>query len=254
MHRCVIIDDEAHAVEGLTRYIESVPELTLVKAYTDSVIALREIDSLGAIDVLFLDVDMPKINGIELGKEIRGKVKKMVYTTGHTKYAFEAFELNADGYLLKPFSLGKFILTINKLFPEFQSVKVEFLPDISKKKDFFFVKSKEDELQVFKINFADIVAVEGQRNYVLIHTLAKKIMTYISLGEMVKILADYPGFLQVHRSYLINQRQIEVVDGNTVKLSNGTKIVVGNAFREQFAAFMSDWSLKAGKQLHSREK
>jgi len=254
MHRCVIIDDEAHAVEGLTRYIESVPELTLVKAYTDPLIALREIDCLGVVDVLFLDVDMPKINGIELGKEIRGKVRKLVYTTGHTKYAFEAFELNADCYLLKPFSLGKFILTINKLFPESQSIKGEFLPDIPKKKDFFFVKSKEDELQVVRVNFADIVVVEGQRNYVLIHTLAKKIMTYISLGEMVKVLADYPGFLQVHRSYVVNQQQIEMVDGNTVKLSNGAKIVVGNAFREQFASFMSDWSLKVGKQLCSRQK
>ncbi|MEJ5995788.1 LytTR family DNA-binding domain-containing protein [Pedobacter sp. Du54] len=249
MYSCIIIDDQAHAIQGLTQYIESVPELNLIKAYTDPLVALREIDSLGVIDVLFLDVDMPMINGIELGREIRKKVKKLVYTTGYTKYAFEAFELDADGYLLKPFSLGKFILLVNKIFPEQRGVNAGFLSEIPKQKDFFFVKSKEEELQVVKVNFKDIVAVEGQRNYVLIHTLAKKIMTRISLGEMVKLLADYPGFLQVHRSYLVNQRQIEVVDGNTVKLSNGTKIVVGNAFRDQFTSFIVEWSLKAGKQL-----
>lgn len=248
MYTCVIIDDQAHAIEGLTQYIDSVPELTLIKTYTDPVVALQEIGSLGVVDVLFLDVDMPKINGIDLGREIRTNVKKLVYTTGHSKYALEAFELYADGYLLKPFSLGKFILQVNKLFSEHRVVNVDSLSEMPKKKNFFFVKSKEDELQAVKIHFADIVVVEGQRNYVLIHTLAKKVLTYISLGEMVKILADHPGFLQLHRSYVVNQQQIEMVDGNTVKLSNGSKIVVGNAFRGQFTTFMTDWSLKAGKQ------
>jgi len=118
MYKCIIIDDEPHAIEGLKGYMASTPQLNLVKSYTDSLAALKDIQESEPVDLIFLDVDMPTINGIELAKEIRNKTAKLIFTTAHTKYAFEAFEVNADGYLLKPYSIGKFIIAINRLFPD----------------------------------------------------------------------------------------------------------------------------------------
>lgn len=246
MYKCVIIDDEPHAIEGLTKYIDSVPELVLIKSYTDPLLALKDFDQIGPVDILFLDIDMPKINGIELSKEIKNKTQKLIFTTAHTKYAYEAFEVNADAFLLKPYSLGKFIITINKLFPE-KKLDEKTDENIAVKKDFFFVKSREDDLKILKIRYADIVAVESKQNYIMIYTITKKVLTYMSLTEIAKILNTMPGFMQLHRSFIISQDQIETIDGNLVKMINGIRISVGDHYRKEFNAFVADKLIKTGK-------
>ena len=247
MYNCIIIDDEPHAIEGLERYIASIPELTLQASYTDPLRALKEINSLDPVDLILLDVDMPKISGIELSKEIRSKTAKLVFTTAHTKYAYEAFEANADAYLLKPYSLGKFVITINKLFPERPApIKAEVETKIERS-DFFFVKSREDHLKIVKIKYDEVVAIESKQNYVVIHALEKKILTYMSLTEIAKILLAYPEFIQLHRSYIVNQDHIESIDGNLVKMINGIQISVGDFYRKEFNAFVKDKLIKARK-------
>jgi len=246
MYKCIIIDDEPHAIEGLKKYIESVSELILFKSYTDPLLALKDFDRIEPVDIIFLDIDMPKINGIELSKEIKNKTKKLVFTTAHTKYAYEAFEANADAFLLKPYSLGKFIITINKLFPE-KAIDEKVGENTVIKKDFFFVKSKEDDLKILKIRYADIVAVESKQNYVMIYTATKKVLTYMSLTEIAKILNTMPGFMQLHRSFIISQDQIETIDGNFVKMVNGIRITVGDNYRKEFNAFVADKLIKTGK-------
>lgn len=247
MYRCIIIDDEPQAIEGLKEYISSVAELSIVGTYTDPLLALKEIVRDEPVDLIFLDVDMPKINGIELAREIRSKANKLVFTTAHTKYAYEAFEANADAYLLKPYSLGKFIITINKLF----GVKLASTDEMVHKpvqKDFFFVKSREDDLKILKILYADIVAVESKQNYIMIYTLSKKILTYMSLTEIGKILNTKPGFMQLHRSFIISLDQIETIDGSLVKMTNGIRIAVGDTYRKEFNGFVADRLIKTGKQ------
>ncbi|TCC91696.1 response regulator transcription factor [Pedobacter frigiditerrae] len=247
MYKCIIIDDEPHAIEGLTKYIDSLSELVLTKSYIDPLLALKDFDRIESVDIIFLDIDMPKINGIELSKEIRNKTKKLVFTTAHTKYAYEAFEANADAFLLKPYSLGKFIITINKLFPE-KAIDEKVEENTGIKKDFFFVKSKEDDLKILKIRYADIVAIESKQNYVMIYTLTKKVLTYMSLTEIAKILNTMPGFMQLHRSFIISLDQIETIDGSLVKMTNGIRISVGDNYRKEFNAFVADKLIKTGKQ------
>lgn len=247
MYKCIIVDDEQNAIDGLKGYINTVPELLLIKSYTDPLVALREIGSNVPVDIIFLDVDMPKINGIELSKEIRSKTTKLVFTTAHTKYAYDAFETNADAYLLKPYSLGKFVITINKLFPEQKIESQNHVEDTLPEKDFFFVKSKEDDLRILKIKYNDIVAVESKHNYIMIYTITKNVLTYMSLTEISKILIGIPGFMQLHRSFIINQEQIENIDGSLVKMINGVRITVGDSFRKDFNAFVNDRLIKAGK-------
>jgi DNA-binding LytR/AlgR family response regulator len=241
MYKCIIIDDEQHAIEGLKRYIDSTPELSLISSYTDPLEALKSIKILDSVDLIFLDVDMPKINGIELSKEIRNKTTKLVFTTAHTKYAYEAFEI-ADAYLLKPYSLGKFVITIDKLFPQ------KILPSITTKGDFFFVKSKEDDLRIVKINYTDIIAIESKQNYILIHTFSKNVLTYISLTEIARLLEGIPEFVQLHRSFIVRQDKIETINGNLIKMANGLQITVGEAYRKKFNGFIIERLIKAGKR------
>lgn len=247
MYRCIIIDDEADTIAGLKAYINDLTELELIKSYIDPLVALKEICQNQPVDIIFLDIDMPKLTGIELAKEIRSKTNKLVFTTAHTKYAYEAFEANADAYLLKPYTLGKFVITINKLFPERLPIAEQLIDRFTVTKDFFFVKSKEDDLRIVKIKFADVVAVESKQNYVMIYTQAKNVLTYMSLTEIFKILIAIPGFMRLHRSYIINQDHIETIDGNLVKMRNGIRITVGDNYRKAFNAFVAERLIKAGK-------
>lgn len=248
MLKCIIIDDEPHAIEGLKGYIAEMSTLVLLASYVDPTLALKEIQLLDEVDLIFVDVDMPKINGLELAKEIRSKTKKLIFTTAHTKYAYEAFEVKADGYLLKPYSLGKFIITINNLFPAIRQSSVEVANQELVKKDFFFVKSKEDDLKILKIKYAEVIAIESKLNYVAIHLKEKIVLTYMGLKDIAQIFAQMPNFMQLHRSYIINTSQIETIDGNLVKMTNGIRITVGENYRKVFAFFVNQSLIKAGKR------
>jgi DNA-binding LytR/AlgR family response regulator len=243
MYKCIIIDDEPHAIEGLKNYIETIPELKIVATYTDPVIALREIHEAEPVDLILMDVDMPKLTGLELSKEIRNKTKKLVFTTAHTKHAYDAYQVNADDYLLKPYSLGKFVITFNKLFPKNEQV---INNDVGK--DYFFVKSKEDNLKMIRVKYADIVAVESKQNYILIHTMNKNIFAYMSLTEIANILTTYSQFIRVQRSFLINTEFIELIDGNNIKMKTGLEITVGDSYRKEFHTFVHSSLIKAGKR------
>lgn len=243
MYKCIIIDDEPHAIEGLKCYISQIPSLCLLTSYIDPIDALNEIRSLDGIDVIFIDVDMPKMNGLELAKEIRSKTKKLIFTTAHTRYAFEAFELRADAYLLKPYSLGKLNITMNNLFSVDNKVTDQRFIN-----DFFFVKSKDDNLKILKVKYSDVIAVESKLNYIMIYTSGKNIMTYMTLTEVSKIFSVRANFMQLHRSYLINRDHIEMIDGNLVKMVNELRIAVGDGYRKVFQDFVSTALIKMKKQ------
>lgn len=220
-YTCIIIDDEPHAIEGLERYITALPDFEVAKSYTDPLLALKEITNGPDVDLVFLDVDMPLISGIELAKEIRMKTDKLVFTTGHTAHAYEAFEAQASAYLLKPYSLGKFVITIQKLFPD-QGESERFSPMVADQKadDFFFIKSKSEKVRLVKIRFDDVISIESKLNYILITTLKDKYLTYMSLTEMSNTLLSYPQFIQPHRSYLVNHNHIQSIEGNMIKMIN----------------------------------
>ncbi|RYG21842.1 MAG: response regulator transcription factor [Chitinophagaceae bacterium] len=248
-YKCIIIDDESHAIEGLERYIGTLPELEVVKTYSDSLIALKEIVNGPNVDIIFLDVDMPVINGLELAKEIGRKTNKLIFTTGHTEYAYEAFESHADAYLLKPFSLGKFTITINKLFPDqSDNENVLFSHGSEKSDDFFFVKSKSERLKLIKIRFDDVVAVESKMNYLLIFTLKDEFLTYISLSEISKTLLMHPQFIQPHRSFIINRNHIESIEGNTIKMVSNLKIAIGEHYKKNVSDFIAVKVIKGAKK------
>lgn len=243
MLSCIIIDDEIHAIEALKKYVSAIPELEVVDTYTDPLKALSALRVSKPVDLILMDVDMPGISGIELSREIRNKTDKLVITTSHTKYGYEAFEVAADAYLLKPFSLGKFLITISKLFPT--SAECEEQDKIDK--DFFFVRSKEDQ-NLVRIRYKDVIVVESKLNYVKIHTTEKNILTYMPLNEIAKALNTSNGFIRFQRSFIMGQDHIESIEGNTIKMTNDQKITVGEYYRKDFHDFVNERLIKAKRK------
>ncbi|WP_316738421.1 LytTR family DNA-binding domain-containing protein [Pedobacter aquatilis] len=240
---CIIVDDEPHAIEGLKRYIASIPAIEIISSYTDPVKAMMEISTGEGVDLVLLDVDMPGITGIELGESLRSKAGKLVFTTAHSKYAYEAFQIDADDFLLKPYSLAKFLKTVHKLFPQKQELSESVDSD-----DYMFIKSKEDNLRLIKIRYKDIVAVESRLNYVQVHTLDKSVTTYMSLSEMSKKLAQFDWFMQFQRSFIIAPEYIEYIEGNAIKMQNGTRITVGDYYKKYFNDFVDSKLIKARRK------
>ncbi|KIO75537.1 transcriptional regulator [Pedobacter lusitanus] len=245
MLKCVIIDDEPHAIEGLKNYLAKIPELELTACYTDPLLAINEINKGEEIDLLLLDIDMPEISGIELAGIVQSKIRKLVFTTAHVQYGYEAFEKQADGYLLKPYSFAKFLTTIHKLFPA-------PAPDQTGKtdqQDFFFIKSKDDNLKLIKILYDDIILAESKLNYVMVYAVDKSILTYISLTEISFKLTRERGFEQFHRSFIMNNKHIDHIDGNTITMNNGRQITVGDHYKKDFSVFVNRNLLKARRKL-----
>lgn len=244
INRCIIIDDEPYAIDGLKSYIKSIPNLSVLKTYTDPLEALIDLANSDMVDLILLDIDMPKITGIELSKEIRQKTRKLVFTTSYTQYGYLAFEAEADAYLLKPYSITKFASTMLKLFPQNEkTVWVEKMID-----NYFFVKNKDDHLKIVKINFDDVIAVESKQNYVMIHTATKKVLTYMSLTEISKIFSRFRNFEQFQRSFILNKEHIDSIDGNTIIMVNDLKITVGELYKKDFSLFLTERLLKARRR------
>lgn len=241
---CIIIDDEPFAVNWLTNYINSMPNLNLLKSYTDPLQALIEIANGDIVDLILLDINMPKITGIDLSREIRKKTKKLIFSTAYKQYGYEAFEVEADAYLLKPYTISKFVGTLAKVFPANDKTSSGILsPD-----EFFFVKNKDEDLKIVKINYSDVIAIESKQNYVQIHTLTTKVLTYMSLTEISKMLRHLQNFVQFQRSFIIGKQHIDSIDGNTIKMVNGLKITVGDYYRKEFSAFLTERLIKAGRK------
>lgn len=238
-YTCIIIDDEQYAIDALSTYIRSLPNLTLQKAYLDPLIALEEVSAGGGVDLMLMDIDMPLISGIDLSHQLRTRTRKLVFTTGHTHYGYQAFEAQADGYLLKPYSLSKFAATIGRLF----AADVAFKPATSSG-HFFFAKNRNDEYKWIKIDVESIIAVESKQNYVMIHTLKGNVLTHMSLTEASGVLKHYDGFAQFQRSFLIGIRHIDYVFGNTIRMHGGLEISVGDYYRKDFQLFLQNRLLK----------
>ena len=242
--KCIVIDDDISAVDGIKSYINKLTNIQLIKSYTDPIKALNEIMAGDSVDIVFIDVDMPMISGIELSKAIRHKTDKLIFTTSHSKYAYEAFEMYASAYLLKPYTFARFAETINRIFPHSPSV-----PNVTVKQedDYFFVRNKNENNTLIKVRYTDIVAVESLQNYVRIFTLSETIVSYIALSEIKIILKDYPNFAQAHRSFIIAKNYIEKVEGHTLKMINDLTINIGNTYRESIQDYIKEKTIKTNR-------
>jgi DNA-binding LytR/AlgR family response regulator len=203
-----VTDDEPFARKGLQGYIEKVDFLELT-GVCESAIELNSMLKQQAVDVLFLDIEMPYMSGIELLKNL-SQPPKVIFTTAYEKYAMDGYELEVLDYLLKPISFDRFLRSANKIYDYFRSQQQS-----SASPDYFFVKA-DNKLE--KISVADILFVEAMENYIAVYTKDRKIITHLTL-KMVQERLPATEFVQPHKSYLVAVNKIDSIEGNVLHIS-----------------------------------
>lgn len=230
---CYIIDDEPHAIELLTQYIEKTPSLTLIGTALNPLEGLAEITSGAAPDITFMDIDMPQLNGLDAAG-MAGSFTRIIFTTSFRNYAPEAFEKNAVDYLLKPINYERFlqsIIKIRKLLPGAEPAE-EAIPS------YFFVKSGVKG--IFKrINVTDIRYIENIGNYIYIHTTTEKVPAYLTLADILTKL-PVEGFSRIHQSYIVNHDFLLSVEYNQVRIGTEPALPVGGTYRAGFRKKMQE--------------
>jgi DNA-binding LytR/AlgR family response regulator len=225
MYTCFAIDDEFSALEIITDYIALQPELKLLKSYSSAPMALKEIENLKKpVDLIFLDIEMPTMNGIELAKLIKHKTKKLVFTTAHANYAIHSYELEADAFLLKPFSQAKFDQTIQRLFSNLSHIEAK------KPEDFILLKSAEQRNRFIKIKLDKIYAIEAQERLTKIYLEQETAFSKSSFADVLTLLIPNKGFSQVHRSFIIAESQIKTLERSYIILNNNIRISIGRKY------------------------
>ena len=221
---CYIIDDEPHAVEILSDYIGKTPGLQLLGTAQKPLKGLEEVSHLRPA-VIFLDVDMPEINGLALA-ELLGSQSIIVFTTAFSEYAVEAFNKEAADYLLKPISYYRFLKSIQKTHGRFS-----INPSNSTSSSVFIKTGIKGKM--LQIDTGDISFVSAALNYVEIHLINQKIITYLTIEEVLGKLPS-ADFSRIHRSYIVKHDSIVFLEFNQVRLKDSTILPVGRAFQENF--------------------
>lgn len=235
MIRCLVVDDEPLALDILEDYISKVPFLTLVKTTTSAIEGLSLVQS-DAIDLVFLDVQMPELTGIQFLKIINGKCD-VILTTAYSQYALDGYELDVVDYLLKPIAFDRFYKAAQKVLQNNGNghpAPQEQAP-VSNSHDFIFVKT---EHKIQKIYVDDILYIEGLKDYVSIFTKTERIITLQNMKKMEESLPA-KSFIRVHKSYIVAIGKIESIERSRIQI--GEKIIpIGDTYREYFFKQIED--------------
>jgi two-component system LytT family response regulator len=230
MINCIIVDDEQHAIEILEHYVKQTPHLHLVASFINPIEALQLV-SKEQIDLVFLDIQMPELSGIDFIKAIHGK-SKVILTTAYSEFALEGYELYVVDYLLKPIRLPRFLSAVQKVVELIGNKKEVVAPQELTEDDYIFVKT-ESKGKLLKINLADIDYIEGMKNYVAIHRGGQKTLVYTSMKELEERLSKRL-FIRVHKSFIIPISRITGIEGNLLRLKNSTaEILIGENYKAE---------------------
>ena len=229
MIKCLVVDDEPLALDILIDYIEKVPALELVKATTSAFEALS-LAQEGKADLIFLDVQMPELTGIQFLKIIKGKCQ-VILTTAYPEYALDGYELDVTDYLLKPIAFDRFYkavqkVTNNKILSASSPTETIYVQNTP---DFIFVKT---EHKIQKINLDDILYIEGLKDYISLFTPSERIITLLNMKKMEEALPS-KRFIRVHKSYIVSLDKIESIERSRISIKD--KIIpVGDTYRDNF--------------------
>ncbi|WP_134088918.1 LytTR family DNA-binding domain-containing protein [Olivibacter sp. XZL3] len=230
MIRCLVVDDEPLALDIIADYIQKVPELTLSATTTSAIEGLGLVQQ-GVIDLVFLDIQMPELTGIQFLKIINGKCD-VILTTAYPQYALEGYELNVTDYLLKPIAFDRFYRSIQKVTNQknhFQKNQQAELQNHNKNNEFIFVKT---EHKIQRIDYDDVYYIEGLKDYISIYTSNERIITLQNMKRMEETLPE-ERFIRVHKSYIVALEKIESIERGRISLKEKL-IPIGDTYRESF--------------------
>lgn len=232
-YNVIIVDDEYLAQKLLHDYVSKVEFLQLVATCSNAFEAMEALKN-NEVDIMLLDIQMPDLTGLELVKSLEKK-PAIIFTTAYSDYAVDAFNLAVADYLLKPFDFPRFFQAINKaighILPKGE-IESKPIPDIvSKSNDFITVKA---DYKLYKINYDDLLFIEGQHEYVTFHTKERRITALFALKELESMLPK-DRFVRVHKSYIVSFKHIQDLDKSDVTVA-GNKIPVGASYRDDLLA------------------
>lgn len=220
--KCIIVDDEPPAIRLLEGYVAKTAVLEKIAVFSDSVKALEFLNN-NAVDVIFLDIQMPQLTGLQLSKIISKNIN-IIFTTAYPNFALEGFELNAKDYLLKPIAFERFCQAVSKLTVVTEAEQKPATPE------FLFIKT-DGKNKFAKVIIREINYIESLQNYVCIHTGTEQVMTYTSLKN---ILSSLPAdFVQIHKSYIVSLKQICSTDNFSVFIGD-KELPIGNTYKNSF--------------------
>lgn len=207
--RCIIVEDEPLAMERTKSYVEKVPFLQLCATFDNALVAMAWLKE-NKTDLVFLDINMDELSGIDLLESVKIDAK-VIFTTAYQEYALKGYELQVADYLLKPFTFNRFLQAVNKVQESLPKAFSEVVPP-----DYLFIKT-ENRLE--KILLSDIVYIEGMRDYRRIHTVGKQIMTLQNFKELEQLIP--PSVIcRVHKSYMVSVGKIESIERNRIRIGN----------------------------------
>ncbi|WP_179317790.1 LytR/AlgR family response regulator transcription factor [Winogradskyella undariae] len=234
MITCIAVDDEPLALRQIVSYIEQTPFLQLIGKFTNAL----EVSSFlkeNPVDLLFLDIHMSDLNGLELAKTLVNP-PRIIFTTAYSEYAIEGYKVNAIDYLLKPIEYVDFLLASNKASDTIHKER-QLASEVKKKDDFLFIKSGQQHI---RIHFKDIKYLEAQKEYVSINLVhGAPVKTLLRLKNIEDVLPK-ENFMRIHRSFIVNLNHIVTVERNRIIYSQKEFIVVSDTYQEAFKNFLSN--------------
>ncbi|WP_462267463.1 LytR/AlgR family response regulator transcription factor [Mucilaginibacter sp.] len=248
MIRCLAVDDEAYATKIIADYIAKIPFLTLAGTTTSAIEALTQVQQ-GNVDLVFLDIQMPELTDMQFLKLLGGRCK-VILTTAYPEYALEGYEHDVVDYLLKPIPFDRFLKAAQKAYNLLQPVKnaepavlpaaTEHLiaePAAPAGNNHIFFKG-DSKNKFLRVNYNDVLYIEGLKNYISIFTPEQRLVTYQTLRDLEEQLPQ-PPFYRVHKSYIVSLNKIRMIDGNLIYINDQT-IPIGETYRDEFFRIIRD--------------
>lgn len=238
--KCIAVDDEPLALDIIEDYVSKVPFLELVKRTENAIEALQLVQA-GGIDIVFLDIQMPELTGIQFLKIANGKAS-YILTTAYSQYALESYDLNVSDYLLKPIAFDRFYKAVEKVHDRLKSTTAKdntaiqplfaaapTAQPVNPIQDFIFVKT---EHKIQKIELDDILYIEGLKDYISIYTKNERVITLQNMKKMEETLPK-DQFIRVHKSYIIGLDKIESIERSRISIC-GKIIPIGDTYKDEF--------------------
>lgn len=237
MIKCLVIDDEPLALQQLASYVEKIPYFTLV-AQCHGAVEAREIIDMERVDAIFVDINMPDINGMDFVKQLSAP-PIVVFTTAYSEYAVDGYKVDAVDYLLKPFGLDDFKRAATKVKKRYELENNAAAQQPADDDDSIFLKT---EHRVIRANIADIRYVEGMSEYLKIYIEGQRpIIMLLSMKKLEERLPSY--FMRIHRSYIVNMKMVSEVSKSRVAIDADTVLPVGDIYKDALMQYLSDRSL-----------
>jgi two-component system, LytTR family, response regulator LytT len=234
MITCIAIDDEPLALKQIEGYIEKTPFLSMKGSFESAIEATEFLHSI-SIDLMFVDINMPDLNGLEFVKSLTSSAPKVIFTTAYSEFAVEGFRVDALDYLLKPIDYAMFLKSANKAKAWFGNLQNKEIK-VEGNSEFLFIKS---EYKIVRIILEDIKFIEGKGEYIRIHLVNQKpIMSLISLTKVENHLPE-EKFMRVHRSYIVNLKRIITIDRSRIVFDNKEFIPVSDQYRSKFQEYIN---------------